>query len=464
MTKPFIFFLAAMALVWTPVLSAPTQQASNTVSPLIQRTKDTSVAIPVSAGRMFIPLPSFGSGKPAKRPVVWSQTLDIDQLRPGRKNVVWSRIRFSSNKTSLRMPASKPSKAGWGENLAGDVVKITSLLDNSVQFHNAETLKQWSYNSAFFNGAKIKIELLADPSIKSGKPSLVIENFRVNGEEGSQPDDLPIPPRQRSLCNRGDLRQPSSDPRLGRVWPVACTGWTINDTNGCLLTAGHCFDGHDAGEQVLQFNVPASTIFWRKDNQTDLDIPVANVRHPHADSQFAIDVESVQHKLIALGGVNFVDDEDWAYFGTHRNPNTGLTAREYTKGQVFTLAQVDKTTGKLPVGLIKKGDMARVTGFGYVRFAAPERFNLTYTQQTHVGPIHELIDDYHMSHRVDSEPGNSGSPIILESTGVAVGVHTNGGCQTHFRGSSNWGATMAMRGLQQALASPKGVCGPAKKA
>ena len=56
----------------------------------------------------------------------------------------------------------------------------------------------------------------------------------------------------------------------------------------------------------------------------------------------------------------------------------------------------------------------------------------------------------------DTQGGNSGSPVIWEQTGDAVGIHTHGGCSS--TGGNNWGTGANHSALQNAISSPKGVC------
>jgi hypothetical protein len=63
-----------------------------------------------------------------------------------------------------------------------------------------------------------------------------------------------------------------------------------------------------------------------------------------------------------------------------------------------------------------------------------------------------------VQYQTDTTGGNSGSPIILEDLGVAIGVHTNGGCDSG--GGQNSGTGVNNVGLQYALANPQGVCIP----
>ena len=59
---------------------------------------------------------------------------------------------------------------------------------------------------------------------------------------------------------------------------------------------------------------------------------------------------------------------------------------------------------------------------------------------------------------MDTTGGNSGSPVIDDTTGEAIGIHTHGGCFNG--GGANAGTWANHPGLQAALANPQGVCIP----
>ncbi|ORZ40670.1 hypothetical protein BCR44DRAFT_1423565 [Catenaria anguillulae PL171] len=387
-----LFWFLLVAVLTTPSSNQVEAAPSAVSRTLYELPKISTSTLPLSFGRTDIPIPS---DPPAQgRPVVWSQTIDIKALQPERKNIIWTRLHEA---------------------------------DQSVQYFNAATLKQWSFNSAFFNGGKLTLELLADPTLPADQtPSVIVIAVKVNADESRRTDTIPLPPPN-TLCNANDDRRPSADKRIARMMPVGCTGWTINDpsNSGCQLTAGHCFDEVDASQQVLQFNPPRNIVIRTQ---------AAHV----------------------VWGSSRVNSEDWGYFGVHPNPNTGKRPREQFDNQAFDLAPVDNATGLLKPGVVKVGDQVTVRGHGVVKYAI-DRFDLSQVQQTHTGAVQRLGDAYHVDHRADTEGGNSGSPIIL-ANGQALGIHTNGGCSTTSRTSANWGSTVAMRGLRAALAAPKGVC------
>jgi hypothetical protein len=401
------------------------------------------------------------------RTCVWSKEIDVQQLTETPNRVVhYTRLVLDPRSTFLRpRPAnSKLKSKGWGINLPGDILKITSLQDGGIQYLNNQTLKEWSFNTAFFNGGRIRIELLVhsqDEALQppqTPKPSVMVSSIVTHDESSRSITNIPIPPPN-TLCEAQDRRELSNDLRVGRIFPVGCTGWTIADKNGCQLTAGHCFDRKNLTDQVFQLRVPLSKLL--SSSFEVQGIP----RHPHPGFQFALDASSVKFNL-SRGA----DQEDWGYFGTFRNPNTGLTARETAKGAAFKLAPLVPTTIENSEEAhwmmdssqlnLNPGVDLRVTGYGVVY--DPDKQDRSQVLQTHVGSFVQIksIDPYHLDHRVDSTGGNSGSAIIHEGTGMAIGIHTNGGCFEGEDDSSNWGSTVAMRGLQAALASPSGVCAP----
>ncbi|ORZ33585.1 hypothetical protein BCR44DRAFT_141509 [Catenaria anguillulae PL171] len=364
------------------------------------------------------------------------------------------------------MPAKKPTKAGWGEQLPGDILRITALADpnKSVQYLNAETLQQWSHRSAYFNGGRLLIEVLADPAIPT-KPdetiSIVIDSVSVNNQVG-RATTIYLPPPN-SLCTPKDERKPSRDARQGRLYPASCTAFTVNDgKNGCQVTAGHCFaDGTDPTEQVLQADVPLSTTLLYGDRLFAIH------RHPPADKQWAIDPSSVQFGYVTPSDEEYEKGdlskgEDWAVLGTFRNPNHGQTFREFNKGQQYSLAQLDKN-GRLDAKVLKKSTKIALTGYGTSPLAGEDKVikSMDLTQQTVVATLFDSPDANHLRHRADSHGGQSGSPIILVGTDTVIGIHTNGGCDPSNAQSSNWGSTVAMAGLRKALSIPLGVCAAA---
>jgi hypothetical protein len=307
-----------------------------------------------------------------------------------------------------------PGSAWVRVNLAGTTLAegatlvVVSSQDGARQTLSRDTLAQWAESSAYFNGPAVRIELHAPPG--STAPSRVVATG-LWAEDFEQATPA-------TICGTTDDRVPSFDNRLGRL-SNGCTAWIINDLNGGYLTAGHC--GLSAGS-VLGFNIPPST-------------PSGGLQQPPPEDQYAVDAASNQ-------GVSGGTGNDWRYFGVFPNPIHGqLPVQRY--GGRFTL---------LPSAPAPAGQTIRITGYGTApSFMPPER---NQVQTTHTGPFVSLTSST-LRYAADTTGGNSGSPVILEASGFAVGIHTHGGCSS--TGGANIGTAAQNAGFASALANPIGV-------
>jgi V8-like Glu-specific endopeptidase len=288
----------------------------------------------------------------------------------------------------------------------GSILRLTSVRDGAVQELNELHVTQWRQTSAYFNGDMVLVEVLAHPG--TGANRVVLEAVTA-GEE----------PKEDSQCGPTDDRVLSSDPRAARILPIGCTGWLIDDCASCALTAGHC----TSGTQVLQFNVPLST-------------SGGSIVSPPPQDQYAVDPASLQSN----GGQGVGDD--WGYYGCFPNSNTGLTPFE-AQGARYTLASAPP---------YNSNENIRITGYGVD--SSPSSHN--QVQQTNAGQWVTSTSTT-VQYKADTEGGNSGSPVIHDPSGVAIGIHTHGGCSTGGSGQ-NSGTASTHSGLQAALASPLGIC------
>ncbi|NIV01998.1 MAG: T9SS type A sorting domain-containing protein [Phycisphaerae bacterium] len=267
-------------------------------------------------------------------------------------------------------------------------ITVTSLDDGASQDLNTSTLWQWQYTSAYLNGDAVEVRLYVGPHDED----VFIEIKEVIVGE------VPGGPTPLTQCGPTDDRVPSNDPAAGRLLNVGCTGWIVG--RGLHVTAGHCSGG---SANVLQFNVPLSD-------------PTGSINHPGPEDQYAVDPNSKQS---VNGGIG----NDWGVFHVYDNSQTGLQPVE---------AQEDSFTVKQDLG----PPTIRITGYG-VDFNDP---TLNQTQQTHSGP-NAGSSGTTMRYQVDTEGGNSGSPVIDDATGEAVGVHTHGGCTTAGTGHNSGTST-----------------------
>lgn len=312
----------------------------------------------------------------------------------------WLRIAFDE----VRLPAGP---AG----VAGARVRLTSLQDGAVQLLDGAAMRQWKDTSAYFNGDGLLVELISPPGVG---PCRIVIKEALRDAEAAVPHNT---------CGATDDRLPSNDPRVARILPIGCTGWLIQDTNFCFLSAGHCAGG-GTGIQVIQFNVPFSN-------------PNGSLNHPPPEHQYAADAASLQvcTPPIVIGN-------DWAYFGVFDNSTTGMTAYE-AQGDAFALTQSP------PVAM---GQTLRKTGFGTTD--APISNTWNQAQKTLTGPMTDVLGTA-LRYAIDSSGGDSGSPVTENE--VAIAIHTNGGCTTF---GYNSGCSVRHPDLLNALANPTGVCIP----
>ncbi|HED53127.1 MAG TPA: hypothetical protein ENJ00_02865 [Phycisphaerales bacterium] len=333
--------------------------------------------------------------------------------KPG---VVFSTLIEDPGADWLRLRFDDVTLAGSDEQGTGAYLKITSAEDGAVQYLDTESLAQWRYTSAYFNGDAVLVELYAYPG--TGASELNISSA-IAGDP---------PAIDESICGPTDDRTLSNDPRTARALPIGCTAWLIDDCEHCFLTAGHCNGGGNNDINVLQFNVPLS----------DNSCTFGGINHPGPEDQYAVDPASQQSN----GGQGV--GNDWGYLGAFPNSNTGLLPYQ-AQGSWYTL---DNTT--------PTANTARVTGYGSVSSSlAPCTWYAV--QKTHAGPFFSLSGNA-LAYGMDTTGGNSGSPVTDEATGNAIGIHTHGGCSTS--GGNNSGTWVNHSGLQAALANPQGVCVP----
>ena len=319
----------------------------------------------------------------------------------GAPRVVASFPVYVEGATWIRLYFSEVTLSGR-EGQDGAFLRITSMLDGQQQRLNARHVEEWQRSTAYFNGDGVLIELVAYPDTPASRFVL------ATGTVG-------LPP-QESQCGGQDDRVASNDPRVARLLPIGCTGWIIDDACGCFLTAGHC----SSSPNVAQFNVPLSTAG-------------GGLVNPSPDDQYALDTSSRQSN----GGLGI--GNDYAYLGYFPNSNTGLTPREAQQA-AFVIVNPPA---------FQNGQVIRITGYGTDSGTANQ------TQQTHFGPRVNTALATEVEYQADTQGGNSGSPVIFESTGQAIGIHTHGGCSST---EGNHGTGINHSGLQAFLANPKGVC------
>jgi V8-like Glu-specific endopeptidase len=239
------------------------------------------------------------------------------------------------------------------------------------------------------------------------------------------------------VCGGTDDRVATTDRRIGRL-NSNCTAWLIS--NGAVLTAGHCVDFDPDGTgpglpdgradisnaTIVEFDVPASSA-------TGVISPAA------VANQFPVDTTYLRWRF---DGESQGLGKDWAVFGLQRNTTTGASAAS-TRG-FFRVRNFAPPTGAT----------LRVSGYGTDTGTANQ------TLQTHTGPLTGRVAagpnnaDIRFEYQVDTTGANSGSPIIDEGAGYAIGIHTNAGCSADGAGGpsgANSGTSFEVTALQTAI-------------
>lgn len=295
------------------------------------------------------------------------------------------------------------------EDVDAVTLKIWSEYDGHVQLLNAHTIRQWDFRTAHFNGDTVTVQLLATAD---AQPSSVSVIGAVTGEPETNHTGYG------TLCGSTDQRRTTNWRKAGRyVAGGYCTGFLVNDAQGCLLTAGHC-----TGTGTMQFNVPQSTSGGS---------PVA----PGPNDQYPVDSASIQ--TTGSGGVG----NDWKYYGTFANSNTGRRPRD-VQGDSYRFTTANPSSPAVH------------TGFGSTSPAGS--LHLTQKGQPGGGALTSSTATT-LRYRFDTTGGDSGSGVE-DNNGGLIGVHTHGGCAAGSPTSSNAGTNIRVAALQTALNNPRGVC------
>lgn len=281
----------------------------------------------------------------------------------------------------------------------GSRLEITSLEDGAMQRLDGVSLEHYDNSSAYFNGSEVSIKLIAGPGTIGNRLEVI----------GATATEYPM---DESICGPLDDRSPSFDNRQGRL-SSGCTGWMIG--NNMALSAGHC--GAAGRSMILSFKVPLSATN-------------GGLRAAHPTDQYPYQV------LAALAnGVG----ADYGVARVSPNSNTGLLPPQAYGEGFYQLA---------PPPTSPLSQIIRITGYGSVPSDGNLPRSLNQVQKTHFGPM-RFAGTTSLQYATDTTGGNSGSPIIHENTGAAIGIHTHGGCDG---GGANSGTRIDLPGLLGAMA------------
>lgn len=265
----------------------------------------------------------------------------------------------------------------------GSILTVESLRDGDSQEFDAATWRSHGPFTAWFNGDAVRVRLIAAPGSRGNGFGIASIAFGTGGSAG------PL-----SVCGTDDRYQ-SYESRVCRLVIREGTSLYVGtaflvEYMGGVLTAGHNLSGSGLSSVTAQFNVPKS------------DASGAIV-HPPARDQYDWDSATVRFQHDATG--------DWGLLRFKVNSTTALYAGE---------AQYNIYDIESPPAL-----QTNLTVPGHGADTTPDK-TFNHVQQNSSGPL-VGVTGHQLEHRVDTEGGNSGSPLV-NAAGRAFGVHTNGGC------------------------------------
>lgn len=323
-------------------------------------------------------------------------------FRPSSPKAIWMQMIFEEVKLPL-----------------GAQIVVRGIKDGFEQFLNWESLAQWNYRSAYFNGDAIEVSVLNGTA--SRNPTVGVVGMVV----GEDPPADPI--QDKTLCGPTDRRQRNRErPKDARYQfgGSVCSSWLIADEFGCFLTAGHC-----GSSGTMAFNVPDST-------------SNGGMQHPAPEFQFSTDSASNQ-------GVNGGVGNDWRYIGVFANSNTGLSPRQ-TQG--VTGYQLSTDTSRPATGTTWQH-------FGHGSASGSNNLVSKGSRGPYAGGSGNRA-----TYQIDTTGGDSGSAFSQPGTcgdaqdGCATVIHTHGGCQSNGSGANQGTFIATHSNLQNALNNPRGIC------
>lgn len=342
----------------------------------------------------------------------------VDIVRPGAAwlKLIFQHVDLGSNRLVISSPQS----------------------DQSQTFTSTRALKDWNWTSRLFFGSHLRVQLEVaggDTDLRYVEDVLskivVGQDVTPRRNLENDMDDEHSNGDEEEPCG-DDSRVPSEDVRVGRMLPVTCTVFAVED--GIYLTAGHCL--REARElQNVHFNVPLSTLTGRPVDAATRDI-------------YPLELSSVICN--DCGGVNQEHGLDWAVVRLGRNSETNIPPHEAQRASFKIYTAAPQKTG-----------VGRATIIGYGWDNKPPSAN--YAQQVASGELRPFFGDCNgvalLEHLVDTEQGSSGSPIVLHAadgtmTDMVIGIHTGGRCNPQAL-AVNKGTHICSQALLRAIEAAK---------
>ena len=316
-------------------------------------------------------------------------------------------ISFPSDKQWLRLQFNNDTKLP--EN---SFILITDSKVKGHQVLTADTLKENYYSSYRVKGNEVGITLFA-PSIQeyTSNPESFQNYIKESISHIIVDDNVNYDSFTESQCEEEDSRQAYEEDsknlhlKIGRISGRLCTAWMVG--SNVFLTAGHCDLGGTPG---VEFKVPA--------NGSDSS---------SLEDTYLIENGSIDGEFGQAGN-------DWAIFSLKKNTTTGKLPSEKYEVTPFHLSYKIPERGINNLLIAGYGKDFIPPGDGY------EGVNsFSETLQYDIGSFEGLELDYtsgevYLKHKIDTEKGNSGSPVLLledDDANIAIGIHTEGGCKNH---------------------------------
>lgn len=382
--------------------------------------------------------PSIATAQPAPFP---SKTVPFtSDTRRFRGAIGPKKESFVASRQVVRIPGALWLRLRFGDHNLGaeSYITVTSRKDGEQQRLDTQSLRLWQNQTAMFNGDAVEVKLHVAPGeediffrieeVVAGESVSERRGKRLSTEALSE-GQVPF-----AICGATDDRIASAHRAVGRT-NAPCTAWIVS--NGAYLTAGHCRIAPQLRD--VHFNIPQSQANG------------AIVAPPLAD-QFPV----------VPGSIVFADNgpgRDWAVFNLGPDAAGNNRLAVHAQGAFFRISR-DVSFFNFRFRVTGYGADGPPTCFGNDQ--QPGCVNATQnadnnTQQTHTGPMLGEFGtgaDVRWEYRVDTQGGNSGSPIIVDGTDLVVGIHTHPGC---LGGGANIGTSFENDDLETALRDFSGV-------
>lgn len=292
-------------------------------------------------------------------------------------------------------------------------IVLTSPDSTRTQTVTSEHLGKQNVSSLIFPGQRLRIQVHSTNGEKSPRLQELVASVVVGkslvptlGQEQDSIDPTGIPENsevpEQARCG-ADRRTATLHKLVARLTPRACTAFLLR--NGVAATAGHCLKtGREL--QKLEFNVPASDAQGRQKFSSEADT-------------YSIALDTVT--CSDCGGSNLPHGEDWALFRILPNHQTGKSPWE-VQGIGFEAVTANH----------KNGAAVFVLGYGRDIDPLAANFGLQGAIGQLVNVVRHSANRVTIVHRVDTDQGQSGAPILLVDEGnvgsQAIGIHTGGHC------------------------------------